>query len=145
MLFLFKIDNSLYISFQSFINMQILTISHIILFQSMFVHHRCVPKDNEFRCLANGRSDQGGCRAKWNNCIPQLAQDIDTSCQYDNDPRWFPQAMYVTESHCYLGTVSVGLPAWQESSKVKSQSRDLCLIFDEKWRSTLRLKYVGLQ
>ena len=47
-------------------------------------HHRCVPKDNEFRCLANGRSDQGGCRAKWNNCIPQ---DIDTSCRYDNDPR----------------------------------------------------------
>ena len=44
-------------------------------------HHRCVPKDNEFRCLAN---DQGGCRAKWNNCIPQ---DIDTSCRYDNDPR----------------------------------------------------------
>jgi hypothetical protein len=37
MLFLFKINNSLYISFQSFINMQILTISHIILFQSMFV------------------------------------------------------------------------------------------------------------
>ena len=35
--FLFKINNSLYISFQSFINMQILTISHIILFQSMFV------------------------------------------------------------------------------------------------------------
>ena len=34
-------------------------------------HHRCVPKDNEFLCLANGRSDQGGCRAKWNNCIPQ--------------------------------------------------------------------------
>jgi hypothetical protein len=31
-----------------------------------------------------------------NNCIPQ---DIDTSCRYDNDPRWFPQAMYVTESH----------------------------------------------
>ena len=30
MLFLFKINNSLYISFQSFINMQILTISHII-------------------------------------------------------------------------------------------------------------------
>jgi hypothetical protein len=58
--------------------------------------HRCVPKDNEFRCLANGRSNQGGCRAKWNNCIPQ---DIDTSCLYDNDPRWFPQAMYVTESH----------------------------------------------
>jgi hypothetical protein len=51
---------------------------------------------NEFRCLANGRSDQGGCRAKWNNCIPQ---DIDTSCRYDNDHRWFPQAMYVTESH----------------------------------------------
>ena len=47
-------------------------------------HHRCVPKDNEFRCLANDRSDQGGCRAKWNNCIPQ---DIDTSCRYDNDPR----------------------------------------------------------
>ena len=23
-------------------------------------HHRCVPKDNEFRCLANDRSDQGG-------------------------------------------------------------------------------------
>ena len=59
-------------------------------------HHRCVPKDNEFRCLANGRSDQGGCRAKWNNCIPQ---DIDTNCRYDNDPRLFPQAMYVTESH----------------------------------------------
>ena len=47
-------------------------------------HHRCVPKDDEFRCLANGRYDQGGCRAKWNNCIPQ---DIDTSCRYDNDPR----------------------------------------------------------
>ena len=47
-------------------------------------HHQCVPKDNEFRCLANDRSDQGGCRAKWNNCIPQ---DIDTSCRYDNDPR----------------------------------------------------------
>jgi hypothetical protein len=30
MLFLFKINNSLYISFQSFINTQILTISHII-------------------------------------------------------------------------------------------------------------------
>ena len=30
MLFLFKINNSLHISFQSFINMQILTISHII-------------------------------------------------------------------------------------------------------------------
>jgi hypothetical protein len=38
MLFLFEINNSLYISFQSFINMQILTISHIILFQSMFVY-----------------------------------------------------------------------------------------------------------
>ena len=35
---LFKINNSLYISFQSFINTQILTISHIILFQSMFVY-----------------------------------------------------------------------------------------------------------
>ena len=32
--------------------------------------------------------DQGGCRTKWHNCIPQ---DIDTSCRYDNDPRWFPQ------------------------------------------------------
>jgi hypothetical protein len=41
-------------------------------------------------------ANQGGCRAKWDNCIPQ---DIDTSCRYDNDPRWFPQAMYVTESH----------------------------------------------
>ena len=40
--------------------------------------------------------DQGGCRTKWHNCIPQ---DIDTSCRYDNDPRWFPQAMDVTESH----------------------------------------------
>jgi hypothetical protein len=40
--------------------------------------------------------DQGGCRTKWHNCIPQ---DIDTSCQYDNDPIWFPQAMDVTESH----------------------------------------------
>ena len=39
---------------------------------------------------------QGGCSTKWNNCIPQ---DIDTSCRYDNDPRWFPQAMDVTESH----------------------------------------------
>ena len=38
MLFLFKINNSLYISFQSFINTQILTISHIILFQSMSVY-----------------------------------------------------------------------------------------------------------
>ena len=44
----------------------------------------CVPKDNKFRCLANGRSDQGGCRAKWDNSIPQ---DIETSCRYDNDPR----------------------------------------------------------
>ena len=40
---------------------------------------------------------------------------------------------------------SVGQPAWQESSKVKSQSRDFRFIFDEKWRSTHRLKYVGLQ
>ena len=40
---------------------------------------------------------------------------------------------------------TVGQPAWQESSKVKSQSRDFRFIFDEKWRSTLRLKYVGLQ
>jgi hypothetical protein len=40
---------------------------------------------------------------------------------------------------------SVGQPAWQESSKVKFQSRDFRFIFDEKWRSTLRLKYVGLQ
>jgi hypothetical protein len=40
---------------------------------------------------------------------------------------------------------SVGQPAWQESSKVKSQSRDFRFIFDEKWRSILRLKYVGLQ
>ena len=40
---------------------------------------------------------------------------------------------------------AVGQPAWQESSKVKSQSRDFRFIFDEKWRSTLRLKYVGLQ
>ena len=38
MLFLFKINNSMYISFQSFINTQILAISHIILFQSMFVY-----------------------------------------------------------------------------------------------------------
>ena len=38
MLFLLKINNSLYISFQSFINTQILAISHIILFQSMFVY-----------------------------------------------------------------------------------------------------------
>ena len=43
------------------------------------------------------------------------------------------------------GLLSVGQPAWQESSKVKSQSRDFRFIFDEKWRSTLRLKYVGLQ
>jgi hypothetical protein len=42
-------------------------------------------------------------------------------------------------------TITVGQPAWQESSKVKSQSRDFRFIFDEKWRSTLRLKYVGLQ
>jgi hypothetical protein len=41
--------------------------------------------------------------------------------------------------------ITVGQPAWQESSKVKSQSRDFRFIFDEKWRSTLRLKYVGLQ
>ena len=41
--------------------------------------------------------------------------------------------------------VAVGQPAWQESSKVKSQSRDFRFIFDEKWRSSLRLKYVGLQ
>jgi hypothetical protein len=40
--------------------------------------------------------DQGGCSTKWNNCIPQ---DIDTSCRYANDPRWFPQVMDVTESH----------------------------------------------
>ena len=40
--------------------------------------------------------DQGGCRTKWNNCIPQ---DIDTSCWYENDPRRFLQAMDVTESH----------------------------------------------
>ena len=40
---------------------------------------------------------------------------------------------------------TVGQPAWHESSKVKSQSRDFRFIFDEKWRSTLRLKYVGLQ
>jgi hypothetical protein len=53
-------------------------------------------KTMNFECLANGRSDQGGCRAKWNNCIPQ---DIDTNCRYDNDPRLFSQAMYVTESH----------------------------------------------
>ena len=43
----------------------------------------------------------------------------------------------------YWGTV--GQPARQESSKVKSQSCDFRFIFDEKWRSTLRLKYVGLQ
>jgi hypothetical protein len=41
--------------------------------------------------------------------------------------------------------ITVGQPAWQESSNVKSQSRDFRFIFDEKWRSTLRLKYVGLQ
>ena len=40
--------------------------------------------------------DQGGCSTKWNKCI---RQDIDTSCRYDNDPRWFPKAMDVTESH----------------------------------------------
>ena len=45
----------------------------------------------------------------------------------------------------YEEDISVGQPAWQESSKVKSQSRDFRFIFDEKWRSTLRLKYVGLQ
>ena len=44
-----------------------------------------------------------------------------------------------------IENVAVGQPAWQESSKVKSQSRDFRFIFDEKWRSTLRLKYVGLQ
>ena len=42
-------------------------------------------------------------------------------------------------------SISVGQPAWQESSKVESKSRDFRFIFDEKWRSTLRLKYVGLQ
>ena len=48
---------------------------------------------------------------------------------------------------CSLDNASntVGQPAWQESSKFKSQSRDFRFIFDEKWRSTLRLKYVGLQ
>ena len=40
---------------------------------------------------------------------------------------------------------TVGQPVWQESSNVKSQSRDFRFIFDEKWRSNLRLKYVGLQ
>jgi hypothetical protein len=41
--------------------------------------------------------DQGGCRSKWHNCIPQ---DIDTSCRFDNEPRWFPQlffGMYLTK------------------------------------------------
>ena len=46
---------------------------------------------------------------------------------------------FLLKSHCF----AVGQPAWQESSKVKS--RDFRFIFDEKWRSTLRLKYVGLQ
>jgi hypothetical protein len=41
--------------------------------------------------------------------------------------------------------LTVGQPAWQESSKVKSQSHDFRFIFYEKCRSTLRLKYVGLQ
>jgi hypothetical protein len=30
-------------------------------------------------------------------------------------------------------TTSLGQPAWQENSKVKSQSRDFRFIFDEKW------------
>ena len=38
-----KINNSLYISFQSVINTQILTISQIIIFQSMFVYFECSP------------------------------------------------------------------------------------------------------
>jgi len=28
-------------------------------------HHRCVPKDNEFRCLANGRSIKVGVELSW--------------------------------------------------------------------------------
>ena len=57
---------------------------------------------------------------------------------------WKPSSIrFQRNNQCVL--VSVGQPAWQESSKVKSQSRDFRFIFDEKWRSTLRLKYVGLQ
>jgi hypothetical protein len=41
MLFLFKINNSLYISFQSFINTQILTISHIITYTCNNLHLSC--------------------------------------------------------------------------------------------------------
>ena len=55
--------------------------------------------------------------------------------------RILPLIIYLSKSTC----LSVGQPAWQESSKVKSQSHDFRFIFDEKWRSTLRLKYVGLQ
>ena len=47
--------------------------------------------------------------------------------------------------HGIFNIQSVGQPAWQVSSKVKSQSRDFRFIFEEKWRSILRLKYVGLQ
>ena len=40
MLFLFKINNSLYLSFQSFINTQILTISHIIIHNNLHAIHK---------------------------------------------------------------------------------------------------------
>jgi hypothetical protein len=47
-------------------------------------HHRCVPKDNEFRCLANGQSIKVG-----------VALSGTTASHKGS----FPQAMDVTESH----------------------------------------------
>jgi hypothetical protein len=45
---------------------------------------------------------------------------------------------------------SMAVPYSREASDagefhLKTKSRDFRVIFDEKWRSTLRLKYVGLQ
>jgi hypothetical protein len=68
---------------------------HIFQFNWFFVLQYC------FRHYAFCNLDWGitiyyHFKFKKNSSIPQ---DIDTSCRYDNDPRWFPQAMYVTESH----------------------------------------------
>ena len=48
-------------------------------------HYQCVPKDNEFRCLANGRSIKVG--VELSGTIASHKTLTLASCRHDNDPR----------------------------------------------------------
>ena len=47
-------------------------------------HHRCVPKDNEFRCLSNGRSIKVGVGLSGTIASHKT---LTPGCRYENDPR----------------------------------------------------------